>query len=88
MVPWSGWDKAGLTIVLTLLTLLGGVCLMKPVVIVRFLQNKYHSSILFRMTLFSKAVFKPWYHVVVRCCGVFIWIFVMVSVIGFLASNR
>ena len=77
----------GSVIVLILLAALATTCLIRPGVIVRFLQNRYDDSAWFRATLFSNTVFKPWYRHLVRFWGLFIWTFVVVALIG-LTSSR
>jgi len=74
-----GWDEwlgySAQAVVLLALALLGGVCLLRPQMIVAFLQPRYHTSRLMRMTLFSTQIFKPWYPILVRCWGLLIWAF-------------
>lgn len=82
------WDELGLVVVLGILALLGGVCLLRPGVIVRFLQRRYDASRLFRMTLFSRMVFKSWYPLIVRLWGGLIWAFVTVAVFAFFESSQ
>ena len=82
----SVWEISGIIGVLVALASLGTVCLLRPAVIVRFLQRRYQDSALFRLTLFSKYVFKSWYTVVVRVWGVVFWVFVLITLFGVLTS--
>jgi len=82
------WEEWGFIGVLILLACLGTTCLISPAVIVRFLQRQYRDGSFFRMTLFSEAVFKPWYAVLVRYWGLVLWSFVILALIGLVSSSR
>jgi len=74
--------QIGAVTVLLLLALLGSVCLCNPASVVAFLKRRYAVSKMFRATLYSNAVFKPWYPMVVRFWGLLLWAFVIFSFVG------
>lgn len=74
--------QIGIVTVLLSLALVGSICLCNPARVIAFLQRRYELSKMFRATLYSNAIFKPWYPVVVRFYGLVIWAFVIFSFVG------
>ena len=68
--------------ILILLASVGTVCLLRPQIIVRFLQGRYRKSRLARMQLFADQVFEPWYPILVRFWGLVIWGFLAAVIVG------
>ncbi len=77
----SAWEWVGTATVLTIFSSTGTACLFWPATVQKFLQRRYHDSILFRMTLFSKWVFRPWYPILLRLCGLILWSLVLLELV-------
>jgi hypothetical protein len=51
----------------------GWFCLFRTELMVRRAQKNCTNGTLFRSYPYSKMVFKPWYPMLIRCMGIFIW---------------
>jgi hypothetical protein len=52
----------------------GWFCIFRPTMLVNMGQKNYARSKLARSAPNSNMVFKPWYPTLIRCAGIFIWL--------------
>jgi len=55
----------------------GGLCVIKPNILVDWAQRNYTKSKFVQAYLFAGMVMKPWYRTYIRGAGIFIWLWAL-----------